>query len=217
LSATPVGSADVFDLARLLSPEAARSPEYEAVWRWVLEQDKLLPDQTGMSVQEQRAVRALVSARWNQDPPAVASVERLAAPGLAGAPDVVCELSVPFGAEPGAILYLHGGGWVFGGLSTHVRLARTLAIACNRAVLAVDYRLAPEHPFGWSRRAAEIRASPARSPSPATAPAPISPSVRCCASSRRTGRLRVADCSSTAFIPGLSIRRRTDVSPRVSG
>jgi acetyl esterase len=45
------------------------------------------------------------------------------------------------------LLYLHGGGFVIGGLETHDSLCRQLALRCGGAVLALDYRLAPEHRF----------------------------------------------------------------------
>jgi acetyl esterase len=45
------------------------------------------------------------------------------------------------------LLYLHGGGFVIGGLETHDSLCRQLARRSGGAVLALDYRLAPEHPF----------------------------------------------------------------------
>ncbi len=45
------------------------------------------------------------------------------------------------------LLYLHGGGFVIGGLETHDSLCRQLALRSGGAVLALDYRLAPEHPF----------------------------------------------------------------------
>ncbi|HKT03668.1 MAG TPA: alpha/beta hydrolase fold domain-containing protein, partial [Rugosimonospora sp.] len=45
------------------------------------------------------------------------------------------------------VVFAHGGGWVMGGLDTHDGLCRHLVAASGWAVLAVDYRLAPEHPF----------------------------------------------------------------------
>ncbi|OGB00347.1 MAG: alpha/beta hydrolase [Burkholderiales bacterium RIFCSPHIGHO2_12_FULL_69_20] len=45
------------------------------------------------------------------------------------------------------LLYLHGGGFVIGGLETHDSLCRQLAQRAGGAVLALDYRLAPEHRF----------------------------------------------------------------------
>jgi acetyl esterase len=45
------------------------------------------------------------------------------------------------------ILYAHGGGWVMGNLDTHDGFCRQLAVSTGWAVLSVDYRLAPEHPY----------------------------------------------------------------------
>jgi acetyl esterase/lipase len=46
-----------------------------------------------------------------------------------------------------AILYLHGGGYVMGSLTTHRSLGGEISRAAQAAVLMVDYRLAPESPF----------------------------------------------------------------------
>ncbi|MDO3703147.1 alpha/beta hydrolase [Micromonospora sp. C28SCA-DRY-2] len=45
------------------------------------------------------------------------------------------------------VLYAHGGGWVMGNVDTHDGLCRHLAARSGWAVLSVDYRLAPEHPY----------------------------------------------------------------------
>lgn len=51
-------------------------------------------------------------------------------------------------AEPvPALVYLHGGGWVLGDVETHDVVCRRLCAGAEIAVLNVDYRLAPEHPF----------------------------------------------------------------------
>lgn len=47
------------------------------------------------------------------------------------------------------ILFFHGGGWVAGGLDTHDGLCRRLSNETGCRVIAVDYRLAPEHPFPY--------------------------------------------------------------------
>lgn len=45
------------------------------------------------------------------------------------------------------ILYLHGGGYAIGGIDTHRDLIARLCRASRSTALAIDYRLAPEHPF----------------------------------------------------------------------
>jgi acetyl esterase len=51
------------------------------------------------------------------------------------------------GAPTAVIVLIHGGGWVMGGLRTHHSLARRLSVRTGQPVLAVDYRLAPEHRY----------------------------------------------------------------------
>ena len=54
-------------------------------------------------------------------------------------------------AEPGAphplLVYYHGGGFTYGDLETHDGVCRMLCRHAGTQVLAIDYRLAPEHPF----------------------------------------------------------------------
>lgn len=56
----------------------------------------------------------------------------------------------PFGLGDGlqaGLIYIHGGGWVMGGFASHDKVCRQLADVCRCLVIAIDYRLAPEHPF----------------------------------------------------------------------
>src|SRR3989449_11636681 len=57
----------------------------------------------------------------------------------------------PLGTKPGetppAVVYFHGGGWTCGDLDTHDSVCRGIAAHGYSAVLAVDYRLGPEHKF----------------------------------------------------------------------
>lgn len=53
-----------------------------------------------------------------------------------------------FGSQPrGAVLYLHGGGYIIGSATTHRGITGHLAKTSGCSILAPDYRLAPEHPF----------------------------------------------------------------------
>ena len=73
----------------------------------------------------------------------VGSVRSLTAAGLPA------RLYVPSGAPTfGPLLvFLHGGGFVYGNLDSHDASCRYLAEQSGVRILAVDYRLAPEHPF----------------------------------------------------------------------
>ncbi len=50
-------------------------------------------------------------------------------------------------ADRAVILYLHGGGYVLGSITTLREAIGRLAVATNANMLGVDYRLAPENPF----------------------------------------------------------------------
>lgn len=85
-----------------------------------------------------------------QLPPAeVAEVRDLTIPGPAGT--LPLRLYRGQGTAAGdalpCLLFLHGGGWVIGDFDSHDGLCRALANAGSCCVVAVEYRLAPEHPF----------------------------------------------------------------------
>lgn len=50
-------------------------------------------------------------------------------------------------ARRGTVLYFHGGGWVVGSLESADSVCRFIAAESGLEVIAIDYRLAPEHPF----------------------------------------------------------------------
>jgi acetyl esterase len=80
----------------------------------------------------------------------LAPVARVAERTLRGAAGPIrARLYVPAAHEPrrGLVVYYHGGGWVVGDLDTHDPACRFLAHATGAAVLAVDYRRAPEDRF----------------------------------------------------------------------
>lgn len=76
--------------------------------------------------------------------------QRLAAPGVrvwqVDAGGVPAEWLTPDGSAP-VLLYLHGGAWTMGWYTPHRWMVSCLAKECRVRTLAVDYRLAPEHPF----------------------------------------------------------------------
>jgi len=81
--------------------------------------------------------------------PEVGEVRELAASGPAG--PIPVRLYRGSGTETGVALpvlvFFHGGGWTIGDLDTHDIICRTLANKARCAVIAVDYRMGPEHKF----------------------------------------------------------------------
>ncbi|MDP3322592.1 MAG: alpha/beta hydrolase [Hydrogenophaga sp.] len=113
-----------------------------------------------------------LAAGMGLPPPAVATEDRsIAGPG-GPLPLRIYHPDVS-GTLP-AMFYVHGGGFVIGDLETHAAVCRTLCHEVGAVVVAVDYRLAPEHPFPaavedvvcalqWlSTHARELRADPSR-------------------------------------------------------
>jgi len=108
---------------------------------------------------EIRAIREIITSR-----PRVSDVAQrrrdIDARGLAFGlkPDVKVEkvraggVPAEWTSTPGAdatavVLYVHGGGYVIGSLDSHRHLVAEIGRACDARALALDYRLAPEHPF----------------------------------------------------------------------
>lgn len=88
------------------------------------------------------------------EPPQAGSVRELQAEGPHG--PIPMRLYLPLAAPNGdaaargalpVLVYFHGGGWVIGDLDTHDTLCRELANGSGCAVVAVDYRMGPEHRF----------------------------------------------------------------------
>ena len=96
--------------------------------------------------------RAAYAASWDVLQPAaaeVASVRDVAIAGEGGA--LPLRIYRGIGTAPDervpCMVFLHGGGWVIGNLESHDRLCRLLANKARICVVAVDYRLAPEHRY----------------------------------------------------------------------
>ncbi len=106
------------------------------------------PELDELPVAKAREVLAAESWMFGGDAPEVASSTDVTIAGRFGA-----TLHLPLRPARGGegplpvLVYLHGGGWVLGSSGTHDVLARRLCAGAEIAVLNVDYRLAPEHPF----------------------------------------------------------------------
>jgi acetyl esterase len=100
-----------------------------------------------MPFSEARRRSAAAAVFWNDGTPELARVECLEIPGPAGPLRSRYYAAAGVNEDVGAILYLHGGGWMSGSIDSHDRMMRCLAREAGVPVIGVDYRLAPEHPF----------------------------------------------------------------------
>jgi len=111
----------------------------------LLERRREPPTET-LSPEEARRARRRLSAIYGGRPASVGAVA-----------DLEIEADAPLRArhyDPGErggphplLVYFHGGGFLYGDLDTHDGVCRLLCRHAGAHVLAVDYRLAPEHPF----------------------------------------------------------------------
>ena len=95
---------------------------------------------------EARQVFEKQQIAWAWSAEEMAETRDLAIPGPAG--PIRARLHRPV-AKKGlpVVIFAHGGGWTFGSIDTHDHTMRSLATDSGAAVLGIDYRLAPEHPF----------------------------------------------------------------------
>lgn len=121
-------------------------------------------------------VRAAIVARRQpvSEPEPVAAVADRTVPGPGG--DIPVRVYHPAASSeaPALVVFAHGGGWVFCDLDSHDGLCRSMANGVDAVVVAVDFRLAPEHPWPaaaddvyavteWAaRNAVELGADPTR-------------------------------------------------------
>ena len=100
------------------------------------------PDAVDFSMAEQRAFYDKYCAHFRKTRPAGVTTEDFRVGGVA------CRLYRSGATEkPPVLLYLHGGGFVLGGIESHDDVCAEICDGADVAVVAVAYRLAPEHPF----------------------------------------------------------------------
>lgn len=105
------------------------------------------PPMSQLGVEAARASYIAMGQLAEADPRELAVIRDLTCPGPAG--DIPLRLyDLREVREPGpAVMFYHGGGFVIGDLDSHHSLCTEIAAELDMPVIAVDYRLAPEHPF----------------------------------------------------------------------
>lgn len=120
-------------------------PDYDRLidaqtWAFIRDSESWYPPGTAdASVTRQRQIYdAMARAFHRGHPPGVSAQDRI----LGGVPCRVYERS---DAGPALVVYLHGGGFVVGGLESHDDVCAEICAGSGCRVVSVDYRLAPEH------------------------------------------------------------------------
>jgi acetyl esterase len=109
---------------------------------FLLEGDRLYPPEAvNFTVEQQRQFYDRYCAHFN--PPLPETVEF----NDFGVGEIACRRYEPANTQKCQLLYLHGGGFVVGGIASHNSICAELAEQTGLTTVAVQYRLAPENPF----------------------------------------------------------------------
>jgi acetyl esterase len=123
-------------------------PDAAAVYKAFLEANR--PPYETVSPAEARQLYLAARVVSNPEPPELESTKPLAIPAPHGS--IPARVYTPkrlrkAGGLSPCLVFFHGGGWVIGDLDSHDVVCRKLAHEGELIVIAVDYRLAPEHKF----------------------------------------------------------------------
>lgn len=126
--------------------ELRMSPAMAAIFERLQVEDGELPNLLELPLPEARLQFERINARWNRIEHERFSIRRFSIPGPAqDLPSL--RIARKGGGRNGTLLYLHGGGWVFGSTTTHLGAMAQLAERSDVTVIGIDYRLAPDAPF----------------------------------------------------------------------
>jgi acetyl esterase len=135
-------------------PDYARLIDAET-WAFIRATEGWYPPETASySIADQRAVYDRMCAAYDAPyPSGVTATDR----PVAGVP---CRHYTAGGPAAATVIYVHGGGFVVGGLHSHDAVCADICGATGLPVIAVDYRLSPEHlhPAAFEDALAVVRA-----------------------------------------------------------
>lgn len=112
----------------------------EETWEFIQKTGELYPDDAAdLPIAEQRKIYDAMAREFRRPRPDVVAAEDLSADGV--------PVRVYTAGDPTrTVMYCHGGGFVVGGLDSHDDVCAEICAQTGYRVVAVDYRLAPEHP-----------------------------------------------------------------------
>ena len=140
------------------------APDYQslidaATWAFIRDSEASYPpDTASMTIADQRRIYDSMCAKFHRSYPAgVVAEDRV----ISGVPCRVYAGPKSSETTP-KVVYLHGGGYVVGGLHSHDDVCADIRAVTDLQVVAVDYRLSPEHlhPAAFEDARAVVQALP---------------------------------------------------------
>lgn len=131
----------------IMQDDPRAGPDEDEIWAFMEAGSQFYPaEPASLSIAEQRRCYDNLCAHFHAGRPNGMQVTDMTAPAPAG--DVALRQYIPARrSNEGAAIYMHGGGFILGGLDSHDDICCGIAEDAGAMVVAVDYRLAPEHIF----------------------------------------------------------------------
>ena len=142
------------------------SPGMAAIFTRLQQEDAHLPNPMLVPWAQAQINFHHTSSRWNRVDFGLVQIDYFSVPSPTRQMPAV-RLVRRMGARRGTLLYLHGGGWVFGSIQTHLRTMARLAELTGLTVVGIDYGMAPQAPFPEGLNDAALAWRWLRSDSPA--------------------------------------------------
>ncbi|MFT4119909.1 alpha/beta hydrolase fold domain-containing protein [Bradyrhizobium sp.] len=131
------------------APPAPLDPQIQEFLRRMASEGAKYPRRDTVSIAEGREIAERVRAQWTAGGPVMAKTEDLMAPTRHG--EVELRVYTPARRKlSGALLYIHGGGFVLFSINTHDRVMREYADRAGMVVIGINYTRAPEGKFPHS-------------------------------------------------------------------
>jgi len=137
---------DVAQADSAVTPELRMTASMETVFNRIQKEDAHLPNPMLIPLEQAHANFNQINARWNQVDDTQFQIDYFSVPCPTRQMPAV-RIARKKDAREGTLLYLHGGGWVFGSINTHLGGMAKLAELTGLTVVGIDYGLAPQAPF----------------------------------------------------------------------
>ncbi|TGK11803.1 alpha/beta hydrolase [Leptospira fletcheri] len=135
------------EVVRIFGEDRKRERSLDPKLRTILLLAKTKPKLESLPPEKARKLFAYILNLFDFPKVELSRVENFTIPGTAGRIPVRLYSPHPTSEPLPCLVYYHGGGFVIGNLETHDLPLRYLSGLSKCAILSVDYRLAPEHPF----------------------------------------------------------------------